>query len=90
MADSNQWISVAKAALNDFRLDFGKCKITETKRNTSTVYTLLAIRVYRHLGDISMVWSLEEIQDVEDLQLLSAHIYVIFGDLEKAQVGDMT
>lgn len=78
---------MAKAALNDFRLDFGKCKITKTKRKYH-VDTLLAIRVYRHLGDISMVWSLEEIQDVEDLQLLSGHIYVIFGDLEKAQVGD--
>lgn len=33
-----------------------------------------------------MVWSLEEIKDVEDLQLLSGHIYMILGNLEKAQV----
>lgn len=33
-----------------------------------------------------MVWSLEEIQDVEDLQLLSGHIYMILGNLDKAQV----
>ncbi|KZS07049.1 Outer segment 6 [Daphnia magna] len=44
-----------------------------------------AIRIYRHLGDISAVWSLEEIQDIEDLQLLSGHIYMILGNLEKAQ-----
>lgn len=49
-----------------------------------------AVRIYRHLGDISMVWSLEEIQDVEDLQLLSGHIHVLFGNLEKAQVGGFT
>jgi hypothetical protein len=29
---------------------------------------------------------LEEIQHVEDLQLLSGHIYMILGNLEKAQV----
>jgi WD repeat-containing protein 19 len=46
----------------------------------------VAIRIYRHLGDISLVWSLEEIQHVEDLQLLSGHIYMILGNLEKAQV----
>ncbi|EFX73748.1 hypothetical protein DAPPUDRAFT_324995 [Daphnia pulex] len=66
LADSNQWVKAANAALNDFRLDF-------------------AIRIYRHLGDISLVWSLEEIQHVEDLQLLSGHIYMILGNLEKAQ-----
>jgi len=33
-----------------------------------------------------MAWSLEEIRDVEDLQLLSGHIYMIMGNLQKAQV----
>lgn len=46
----------------------------------------LAINVYRHLGDISMVWSLEEIVDVEDIQLLSGHLHMILGRVSKAQV----
>lgn len=46
----------------------------------------LAINVYRHLGDISMVWSLEEIMDVEDIQLLSGHLHMILGRVSKAQV----
>ena len=33
-----------------------------------------------------MAWSLEEIEAVEDLQLLSGHIYMIMGNLQKAQV----
>ena len=46
----------------------------------------LASNVYRHLGDISMVWSLEEIMDVEDIQLLSGHLHMILGRVSKAQV----
>ena len=46
-----------------------------------------AVRVYRHLGNIAMVWSLEEIQHVEDLQLLSGHIHVLLGNLMKARVS---
>lgn len=33
-----------------------------------------------------MVWSLEEIQDVEDLQLLSGYISMLLGNVGKAQV----
>ena len=33
-----------------------------------------------------MAWSLEEIEAVEDLQLLSGHIYMIMGKIQKAQV----
>ena len=46
----------------------------------------LAIRIYRELGDVSMVWSLEEIRGVEQIHLLSGHIYMILGNLQKAQV----
>ena len=34
-----------------------------------------------------MVWSLDEIQHVEDLQLLSGHVHMILGDVTKAQVS---
>jgi len=34
-----------------------------------------------------MVWSLEEIKGVEHLHLLSGHIYMILGNLDKAQVS---
>lgn len=33
-----------------------------------------------------MVWSLEEIQDLEDLQLLSGYINMLLGNIGKAQV----
>ncbi len=45
-----------------------------------------AIRVFRRLGDIAMVWSLEEIRHVEDLHLLSGHIHMLLGNLTKAKV----
>lgn len=50
-------------------------------------FSVSAIRVYRHLGDIAMVWSLDDIKNVEDLQLLSGHIHMMLGNLNKAQVS---
>ena len=44
-----------------------------------------AIRVYRHLNDVSLVWSLEEIMDIEDKKLLSGHIAMMLGDYQLAQ-----
>jgi len=44
-----------------------------------------AIRVYRHLRDVSMVWSLEDIKDIEDKKLLSGHIAMMLGDYQLAQ-----
>ena len=45
----------------------------------------LASRIYRHLGDIGMVWSLHEIKDIEDKKLLSGHVAMILGDYNLAQ-----
>ena len=44
-----------------------------------------ATRVYRHIRNISMVWSLQEIKDIEDKKLLSGHIAMIMGDFSLAQ-----
>ena len=45
----------------------------------------LAVRVYRHVKNVSMVWSLEEIRDVEDRKLLAGHVSMIIGDYNHAQ-----
>lgn len=44
-----------------------------------------AIRVFRAMGDIGMVWSLNEIKDIEDKKLLSGHVAMILGDYNLAQ-----
>lgn len=44
-----------------------------------------ASRVYRHLGDVGMVWSLNEIKDIEDKKLLSGHMALLLGDYNLAQ-----
>ena len=44
-----------------------------------------AARIYRYLGDIGMVWSLNEIKDTEDKKLLSGHVAMILGDYNLAQ-----
>lgn len=45
----------------------------------------LAIRVYRRIGEVSLVWSLQDIIDTEDHKLLSGHIAMIIGDYDKAE-----
>ena len=89
IGETSEWLKAANAAINEFNLDFGTYyNLEDFGRITPKIIKLFftAIRVYRHLGDISMAWSLEEIRDVEDLQLLSGHIYMIMGNLQKAQV----
>nr|CAD7392000.1 unnamed protein product [Timema cristinae] len=44
-----------------------------------------SIRVYRHLGDVGMVWLLQDIQHVEDQKLLNGHVAMFLQDFEKAQ-----
>ena len=44
-----------------------------------------AMRVFRHIGDVGMVWSLEEFKDLEDKKLLSGHVNMILGDYDLAQ-----
>ncbi|KAK9508924.1 hypothetical protein O3M35_006365 [Rhynocoris fuscipes] len=46
----------------------------------------MGIKVYRHLGDVGMVSSLERLQYVENKKLLSGHIAEILGDFDRAQI----
>lgn len=45
----------------------------------------LAIRVYQHIGDVGMVWSLQNIKAIEDRQLLAGHIAMFHGNFNLAQ-----
>lgn len=42
--------------------------------------------MFRHLGDVGMVTSLESLQYIENKKLLSGHIAEILGDFNRAQV----
>lgn len=44
-----------------------------------------AMRVFRHIGDVGTVWTLEELKYVEDKKLLSGHVTMIQGDYDAAQ-----
>lgn len=46
---------------------------------------LPAIRVFRHIGDVAMVWSLEEIHHCEDRNLLSGHLAMFIGKFDLAE-----
>ncbi|XP_017769670.1 PREDICTED: WD repeat-containing protein 19 [Nicrophorus vespilloides] len=46
----------------------------------------LAIRVYKQLDDVSMVWSLRELADIEDQRLLAGHIAMYLNDYDQAQI----
>ena len=44
-----------------------------------------AIRVYRQLKNVSLVWSLDDIRDIEDKRLVSGHLAMMLGDYSLAQ-----
>ncbi|XP_062864836.1 WD repeat-containing protein 19 [Trichomycterus rosablanca] len=45
----------------------------------------LAIRVYRSVGDVGMVLSLEDIKGIEDQNLLAGHLAMFCNDYDQAQ-----
>ncbi|CAJ0580754.1 unnamed protein product, partial [Mesorhabditis spiculigera] len=45
----------------------------------------LAIRVFRHIGEISMVFALEEVNDLEEKVLVSGHLALLIEDFDTAE-----
>ncbi len=50
------------------------------KQDTET-----AARVFRHIGDVGMVWTLDEFKTIEDKKLIGGHVFMILGDYDAAQ-----
>ncbi|KAI6201750.1 WD repeat-containing protein 19 [Aphelenchoides besseyi] len=44
----------------------------------------LAIRIYRHVGKVSMVLALESLRGIEEENLLSGHVLSMLGEFDKA------
>ncbi|KAL3120594.1 hypothetical protein niasHT_007886 [Heterodera trifolii] len=44
----------------------------------------LAVRIFRHLGDVAMVWALEQLLNIEDQQTLSGHVAALLGNFDEA------
>ncbi|CAK9825837.1 WD repeat-containing protein 19 [Anthophora retusa] len=44
-----------------------------------------AIRIYRYLEDASMVWALQNMENMDDLSLLSGHACILLGDYNQAE-----
>ncbi|CAB3401707.1 unnamed protein product [Caenorhabditis bovis] len=44
-----------------------------------------AIRIFRHIGDVAMVYALEQIEHIEEKNLLSAQVAVILGRYDEAE-----
>ncbi|XP_076359241.1 WD repeat-containing protein 19-like isoform X2 [Tachypleus tridentatus] len=79
--------------LRRFRESWGICQIVNKKEDwlslaNSALYNLeleLAMRVYRHIGDVGMVWSLQSVKDIEDRNLIGGHLAMFKGDFNLAQ-----
>nr|CAD7423460.1 unnamed protein product [Timema monikensis] len=69
------WSRLAEATLKNLEIELGK----------SDNYYTSYYSVYRHLGDVGMVWLLQDIQHVEDQKLLNGHVAMFLQDFEKAQ-----
>ncbi|KAF7987479.1 hypothetical protein HCN44_003241 [Aphidius gifuensis] len=46
----------------------------------------MAIKIYCHIKNISMVWALKKIQYIEDINLLSGHVCTLLENYNKAEV----
>ncbi|XP_054000054.1 WD repeat-containing protein 19 [Hylaeus anthracinus] len=44
-----------------------------------------AIRVYRYIEDASMVWALQNIENIDELSLLCGHACILLGDYNQAE-----
>ncbi|XP_078047935.1 intraflagellar transport protein Oseg6 [Augochlora pura] len=44
-----------------------------------------AIRVYRHIEDASMVWALQNMENIDELPLLSGHACILLDDYNQAE-----
>ncbi|UYV64330.1 WDR19 [Cordylochernes scorpioides] len=79
--------------LKDFTAAWGLCQRLDNKEDwilladaaTFSLDVDLAIRVYSHLGDVSMVWDLRSIKDLEDKSLLAGHLAMFQGDFTLAE-----
>ncbi|KAL3180068.1 hypothetical protein MRX96_037454 [Rhipicephalus microplus] len=59
-----------------------------TEFGNSALFNLdldLAIRIFRQIGDVGMVWSLRELCEIEDKSLLAAYLAMFKGDFGVAQ-----
>ncbi|XP_050543310.1 WD repeat-containing protein 19 isoform X2 [Daktulosphaira vitifoliae] len=45
----------------------------------------IAIQIYSHIANVSMVWSLELIKDIEDKNLFAAHVAMYLKEFDNAQ-----
>lgn len=62
----------------DYWIKFGKSSLENLDID-------MAIRVYRQIQDVSMVWALEKLENIEELSLLSGHICIFLEDYNKAE-----
>ncbi len=53
--------------------------------NDRLLFDFIAMRVYRHIGDVGMVMSLKTIKDIEDRNLLSGFIAMFLENFNTAQ-----
>ncbi|XP_046624059.1 WD repeat-containing protein 19 isoform X1 [Neodiprion virginianus] len=44
-----------------------------------------ALRVYRHVEDVSTVWSLQKLENIDELALLCGHTSTLLGDYNQAE-----
>nr|CAD7443869.1 unnamed protein product [Timema bartmani] len=79
------WSRLAEATLKNLEIELGKSDSYYTSYCSIVSLALYKLRVYRHIGDVGMVWLLQDIQHVEDQKLLNGHVAMFLQDFEKAQ-----
>ncbi|KAF7379168.1 hypothetical protein HZH68_017013 [Vespula germanica] len=74
----NAWNICDKLNDNDLWLKLGQSAVANLNIE-------FAIRVYRRMEDASMVWALEKIENINELNLLCGHACLLLGDYNQAE-----
>lgn len=82
---------MGRSAIANLNIEFGKHNVIKHVRNNKYFnYNVLnlpytAIRVYRQIEDASMVWTLQNVENIDELALLCGHASILLGDYNEAE-----
>ncbi|KAG7198199.1 hypothetical protein KM043_005609 [Ampulex compressa] len=72
------WSICEKLNNKDLWIKLGQCAVANLNIE-------LALRIYRHTEDASMVWALENMENVDELALLCGHACILLSDYNQAE-----
>ncbi|XP_033222946.1 WD repeat-containing protein 19 isoform X2 [Belonocnema kinseyi] len=61
------------------------CWLKLGQRALASLNIEFALQVYRHIEEVSMVWALQKLENIDELTLLSGHICILLNHYDQAE-----